>query len=82
MLNFYAISDSKYDKNHLKKQIGQDVESYKEFANKYLKDIFVKEYNFIKQNINFENTDSILNTFFNETKYIDILVPFLFDKMN
>ena len=73
------ISDSKYDKNHLKKQIGQDVESYKEFANKYLKDIFVKEYNLIKQNINFENTDSILNTFFNETKYIDILVPFLFD---
>ena len=71
---------TKYDKNYLKKHIKQDVESYKKFANEYLKDIFVKEYNLINQKINFENTDSILNTFFNETKYIDILVPFLFDE--
>ena len=71
---------TKYDKNYLKKYIKQDVESYKKFANEYLKDIFVKEYNLINQKINFENTDSILNTFFNETKYIDILVPFLFDE--
>ena len=71
-------SDFVYVKNVFKIQIGQSFESYREFANKYLCEIFVKEYNEVQSIINSEN--KILKELFKETKFIDVLKSFLFDE--
>ena len=71
-------SDFVYAKNSFNYQIGQSFESYINFANKYLCEIFVNEYNQVESIINSEN--KILKVLFKETKYIDVIKSFLLDE--